>query len=271
VFDRGAWHDRPASDKGALDIRFYQIGCPFMSSTITTLRRELTAALRLAVKFEYHEGICNHFSVVVPRELCGGVERYLINPYGVHWAEMRPDQLLLIDGEGNIHEGDGEVEATARNIHIAGHRANPRHQCILHVHMPYATSITMVEGGRLEMAHQTATRFYGRMAHHSFGGLALDENEGERIAEAQKKNPDADIFFLDSHGVSVGAPSIAVAFDELYYLERACKQQVLAQSSSKPLKQLPDDVVKETSRQFMEQLDWVAGKHFSALMRLHGL
>ena len=159
-----------------------------MSSTITTLRRELTAALRLAVKFEYHEGICNHFSVVVPRELCGGVERYLINPYGVHWAEMRPDQLLLIDGEGNIHEGDGEVEATARNIHIAGHRANPRHQCILHVHMPYATSITMVEGGRLEMAHQTATRFYGRMAHHSFGGLALDENEGERIAEAQKKN-----------------------------------------------------------------------------------
>jgi ribulose-5-phosphate 4-epimerase/fuculose-1-phosphate aldolase len=234
---------------------------------MTTLRRELTAALRLAVKFGYHEGICNHFSVVVP----GEDERYLINPYGVHWAEMRPDQLLLIDGGGKIHEGDGEVEATARNIHIAGHRANPRHQCILHVHMPYATSITMVEDGRLEMAHQTAVRFFGRMAHQGFGGLALDQDEGERIAQAQKKNPHADIFFLDNHGVSVGAPNVAVAFDELYYLERACHQQVIAQSSGKPLKLIPEDVIKETQRQFMQQIDWAAAKHFNALMRLHEL
>lgn len=235
--------------------------------TLTTLRRELAAALRLAAAYEYHEGICNHFSVVIP----GEDERYLINPYGVHWGEMRPDQLLMIDGSGTVLEGDGEVEATARNIHIAGHRANPRHQCILHVHMPYATSITMIEDGRLEMAHQTATRFWGRMAHHKFGGLALDESEGERIAEAQKENPDADILFLDNHGVSVGAPSVAVAFDELYYLERACRQQVIAQSSGKPLKILPDNVVRETNRQIMQQLDWSADQHFTALMRLHGL
>ncbi|MEM6495762.1 MAG: aldolase [Pseudomonadota bacterium] len=236
-------------------------------TTLTTLRRELAAALRLAAKYEYHEGICNHFSVVVP----GDGERYLINPYGVHWGEMRPDQLLMINGEGTVLEGEGEVEATARNIHIAGHRANPRHQCILHVHMPYATSITMVENGRLEMAHQTAVRFWGRMAHHRFGGLALDESEGERIAEAQKDNPDADILFLDNHGVSVGAPSVAVAFDELYYLERACRQQVIAQSSGKPLKILPEKVIRETNRQMMQQLDWSAEKHFDALMRMHGL
>ena len=235
--------------------------------TLTTLRRELAAALRLAVKFEYHEGICNHFSVVVP----GETERYLINPYGVHWSEMRPDQLLLIDGNGTIHEGDGEVEATARFIHIAGHRANPRHQCILHVHMPYATSITMIEGGRLEMAHQTAARFYGRMAHHGFGGIALDEAEGERIAEAQKRNPNADILFLDNHGVSIGAPTVALAFDELYYLERACKQQAIAQSSGKPLKLMPEEMVRATNRQMMQQLDWAATKHFDALMRINGL
>lgn len=239
--------------------------------TLTTLRRELAAALRLAVKFEYHEGICNHFSVAVPQQNGRDEERYLINPYGVHWGEMRPSDLLLIDGEGNVCEGEGEVEATARNIHIAGHRANPRHQCILHVHMPYATSITMVEGGRLEMAHQTATRFYGRMAHQGFGGLALDASEGERIARAQAENPNADIFFLDHHGVSIGAGTIATAFDELYYLERACRQQVIAQSSGRPLKIIPEALVKETHRQAMQQLDWAAEKHFAALMRLHSL
>ncbi len=237
------------------------------TTSVTTLRRELAAALRLAEKFGYHEGICNHFSVQVP----GAEERYLINPYGIHWSEMRPDQLLMIDGEGCVMEGEGEVEATARNIHIAGHRANQRHRCILHVHMPYATSLTMLEGGRLEMAHQTAARFHGRMVHHAFGGVALDSDEGERIAEAQRKNSHADIIFLDNHGVSVGAPSVAVAFDELYYLERACHQQVIAQSTGKPLKIIPDDLVRETQRQIMQNLEWSANKHFAALMRTHGL
>ena len=94
---------------------------------------------------------------------------------------------------------------------------------------------------------------------------------GERIADAQKQNPHADIFFLDQHGVSVGAPSVALAFDELYYLERACRQQAIAQASGKPLKILPDAVVRETNRQYMQQLEWSAERHFGALMRLHGL
>lgn len=232
-----------------------------------TLRRELAAALRLAEKFGYSEGICNHFSVVVP----GPDERYLINPYGVHWSEMRPEHLLLIDGDGRVLEGDGEVEATARHIHVQGHRANARHRCILHVHMPWATSLTMVEGGRLEMAHQTAARYWGRVAYHSFGGIALDEAEGKRIAEAQRANRNADVFFLAHHGISIGAPTVALAFDDLYYLERAAKQQVLAMSTGLPLAIIPDEQVKETARQYMQLLDVQADKHFAALMRINGL
>ncbi len=137
--------------------------------------------------------------------------------------------------------------------------------------MPYATSITMVEGGKLEMAHQTAARFFGRMAHQGFGGLALDALEGKRIARAQKENPHADIFFLDHHGVSIGGPSVAFAFDELYYLERACKQQVLAMSTGKPLEIMADEQVRDTARQFMQLIDFQAQKHFQALMRINGL
>lgn len=237
------------------------------TADLKTLRRELAAAFRLAARFELNEGVCNHFSVVVP----GPEERFLINPYGIHWAEMRPDDLLLIDGEGRIHAGWGEVEASARNIHIAGHRANPRHQAILHVHMPHATALTMVEGGRLEMAHQTACRFLGRTAYQGFGGVALTAEEGERIARAQKDNPDADIIFLDHHGVTVGGPTVAVAFDDLYYLERACRQQILALSTGLPLKIIPEAQQKQTAREWMQVLDYQANKHFDALMRLHGL
>jgi len=235
--------------------------------SLMTLRRELAAAFRLAEKFGYSEGICNHFSVAVP----GPDERYLINPYGRHWSEMRPEHLLLIDGDGRVIEGEGEVEATARHIHIAGHRANPRHLCILHVHMPWATSLTMLKDGRLEMAHQTAARFYDRTVYQSFGGIALDETEGQRIAEAQQKNPNADVFFLAHHGVSIGGPSVAFAFDDLYYLERACKQQILAMSTGKPLAIIPDEQLRETARQYMQVVEFQAEKHFEALMRVNGL
>jgi ribulose-5-phosphate 4-epimerase/fuculose-1-phosphate aldolase len=237
------------------------------AASLMTLRRELAAAFRLAEKFGYSEGICNHFSVVVP----GSNERYLINPYGMHWSEMRPEHLLLIDGEGRVIEGEGEVEATARHIHVQGHRANPRHQCILHVHMPWATSLTMVKGGRIEMAHQTAARYYDRVAYHSFGGIALDESEGKRIAEAQRANPNADVFFLAHHGISIGGPSIAFAFDDLYYLERACKQQVLAMSTGLPLEIMDDAQVKDTSRQYMQVIEFQARQHFDALMRINRL
>ena len=254
---------------------------PAAQPSLMTLRRELAAAFRLAEKLGYSEGICNHFSVAVPDgatgdrhrdgTTAGGNEHYLINPYGLHWSEMRPEHLLLIDGDGRVVEGEGEVEATARHIHIAGHRANPRHACILHVHMPWATSLTMLKGGRLEMAHMTAARFFGRVAYQSYGGIALDEKEGERLAEAQKANQNADILFLMHHGVSIGGPTIAFAFDDLYYLERACKQQVLAMSTGRELDILPEEQVKETARQYMQILDYQSEKHFETLMRINGL
>jgi ribulose-5-phosphate 4-epimerase/fuculose-1-phosphate aldolase len=234
---------------------------------VELLRRDLAAAFVLADRLGFSEGICNHFSAVVP----GESERYLINPFGVHWSEMRPDKLLLIDGAGRVLEGVGEVEATARSIHIAGHRANPRHQVLLHTHMPHATALTMVEGGQLEMAHQTAVRFFGRMAHHGFGGIALDDAEGSRIAEAQRDNPDADIFFLEHHGVTVGAGSVALAFDDLYYLERACRQQILAQSTGLPLKLIEGEMLRETQRQIEQVRVALAEGHFAALLRCQGL
>ena len=236
-------------------------------TSIDTLKRDLSAAFVLADRLGFSEGICNHFSATVP----GEQERYLINPFGVHWSEMKPDSLLMIDGTGRVLQGNGEVEATARSIHIAGHRANARHRVLLHTHMPHATALTMVDGGQLEMAHQTAVRFLGRMAHHRFGGIALDDSEGERIAEAQRDNPEADILFLDNHGVTVGGESVAIAFDDLYYLERACRQQVLAAQLGLPWKLIEGDVLEETKRQIDEVRAALAAGHFNALLRVHGL
>lgn len=227
-------------------------------------RQQLALAFRLAERFGLHEGICNHFSV----QLDGDDERYLINPYGVHWSQMQADSLLLVDGEGNILNGAGEVEDSALFIHVAAHRANPRHKAVLHTHMPYATTLTMLEGdaAQLPMSHQTATRFFGRVAYESnFGGLAHDADEGARISAKSSRSNEIDILFLAHHGVVVNGSSVALAFDDLYYLERACRQHVFAMQTGQPIKLIPDDVVKQTSEQFNANLALYAQQHFDAL------
>lgn len=230
-------------------------------------REDLALAFRLAERFGFHEGICNHFSVRLVTE----DERYLINPYGVHWSEIEADSLLMIDGEGKILQGDGEVEATARFIHVAGHRANLRHRVLLHTHMPYATAMTMLEGdaANLAMAHQTATRFHDRIAYERrFGGLAQDEAEGVKIAAQTQSMQQADVIFLANHGVVVGGSSVAMAFDDLYYLERACRQQVLALQTGAPLKLVDDETTQLTAAQIMADMPEFAEKHFRALQRV---
>jgi len=232
------------------------------ANTIAQLRDDLSAALRLAVKFDLHEGICNHFSAQVP----GSPELYLINPYGTHWSQLTPDKLLLIDGGGTVLEGDGEVETSAFNIHVEGHRANPRHAAILHTHMPHATALTLLEDGRLEMAHQTALKYWGRIAYEDhYGGLAHSADAGKEVAAKQAEDSAADVIFLAHHGVVVGGPDVATAFDDLYYLERACRQQILAMSTGRPLKLVPEDICRLTARQFQQNLAHYARVHLDAL------
>src|SRR5918911_4608267 len=109
-------------------------------------RVDLAAAFRLAVRLDLHEGVCNHFSVMLPDG-----RRFLLNRYGLHWSEVSASNLLALDAEGRVLAGDGEYEKTAFWIHSRIHVAHPHASCVLHTHMPYATALTLLEDGRLEM------------------------------------------------------------------------------------------------------------------------
>lgn len=207
-----------------------------MENRIHQAKADLAAALRLAARFGFHEGVCNHFSFALP----GMSDRYLLNPHGVHWSQMTASDILLIDGEGRTLEGQREAELTAFVIHGAVHRANPRAAAVLHTHMPYATALCCLHESELEPISQNALRFYNDVAYDwDYNGLAEDAAEGARIASCLG---DKKVLFLGNHGIIVVGETIAQAFDDLYYLERACQLQVLALSTGKPLRRIGDNV-----------------------------
>jgi ribulose-5-phosphate 4-epimerase/fuculose-1-phosphate aldolase len=217
------------------------------SPDVLQARVDLAACFRAAARFGLHEGVCNHLSFMVP----GRDDLFLVNPDGYSFAEITASRLLICDFHRRVIAGDGVPEDTAFYIHARLHAKIPRARAAFHTHMPNATALTMVKGEPLVWASQTALKFYGRtVVDNTYNGLALDESEGDRIAAAVGS---ADIVFMKHHGVLVLAPTIAKAWDDLYYLERACEVQRLAQSTGRRVVPVAKEIAEATANQMRHE------------------
>jgi ribulose-5-phosphate 4-epimerase/fuculose-1-phosphate aldolase len=200
------------------------------TAKLDTARLDLATAFRAAARNGLHEGIDNHLSFAVP----GSDDLFMLNRFGVHWSEMTPADILVIDFDGNVIDGDGDWEISAFIIHRACHRARSSARAVFHTHMPNATAVACTATGFVDNLSQNALYFRGRHARLQYGGLADAAEEGDRIATAIGGHVTA--AFLDNHGVIVVGNDIADAWYKLYMLERACEVQVLAQSTGQPLR-----------------------------------
>jgi ribulose-5-phosphate 4-epimerase/fuculose-1-phosphate aldolase len=229
-------------------------------------RIDLAACHRLAAHFGLNEGIDNHLTLLVP----GCPERFFLAPFGLHWSEVRAGDFMVIDFNGRIVSGHGPIEDTALYIHLPVHRLAPQGACVLHTHMPYATALCMLENPRLEMAGQNAIGFYEDISYDAdYNGLALDQAEGERLARALGSKY---LLMMRNHGVLAVGATVAQAFERLYFLERAAQTQVLALSTGRALRLVPEAVLKATRAQYRD-ITQVGGRdrselHFAALKRM---
>ena len=73
---------------------------------------------------------------------------------------------------------------------------------------------------------------------------------------------------MANHGVTVTGLSVEMAFNDLYYLERAAMFQVLARSTGGRLRSIEPEVIARTRTQFPEEMPKLAARHFSALKRI---
>ena len=218
-----------------------------MPEDIRQMRVDLAAVFRMAAHYNWHESIANHFSLAVSDD---GKE-FLMNPKWAHFDNITASSLLHIDADNSeTMSGPNAPDPTAWIIHGHLHRAAPQARCILHVHSPYATAVATLADPEIKPIDQNTARFYNRVSYDDdYGGLAESDEEGARLVRVLGNKS---IMMMGNHGVLVTGPTVADAFDNLYYFERACQTLILAYSTGKPLSVLSHDVAEKTAQSWAD-------------------
>ena len=223
------------------------------------LRVDLAAAFRLAVHFNWHESVGNHFSAAVSPD----GSKFLMNPKWRHFSTIMASELLLLDAnDQSTMQGPDAPDESAWCIHGAMHRALPNARVLLHCHPRYATALAALKDPAMLPIDQNTARFYGKIAVDlGYGGIADNAQEGQRIARALGNNS---VLMMGNHGITITAQTVAEAFEDLYFFERAAQTLMLAYASGQPLNVMSDEVATHTAQ------SWLAYKnsafaHFAQL------
>jgi ribulose-5-phosphate 4-epimerase/fuculose-1-phosphate aldolase len=211
---------------------------------ISELQQDLAAVFRWTAKLNMNEGIANHFSVCLPNS-----NNFYVNGSGLHFSSIKASDMVLVNQNKieDIKKKPKLVDPTALNIHGTIHRKIPHARCILHVHSKYATALSTLKDPTLKPIDQNTMRFYNRVAiFNDFGGLGFEE-ESNKMAAAIGTNRS---MLLANHGILTVGETVAQAFDELYYFEKACETYITALSANKELNEVESNIAEKTAQEW---------------------
>lgn len=223
------------------------------------LREDLSAAFRLAARFGWHESVGNHFSAAVSED----GRQFLLNRRWQHFASIRPEDLLLLDADDpSVMTGPDAPDASAWTIHGTIHRLCPAARVVLHCHPVHATALSMLADPVLKPVDNNTARFFNRLAiDRDFSGIADEAAEGVRLAGVLGTHK---TMLMGNHGLLCGGATVAEAFEDMYYFERAAQTLLLAYGTGQPLSVL-DDTTAEKTAQGWEAYRGMSDAHFGYL------
>lgn len=241
-----------ADDLGHIDVK------SSVSEDEWNARVDLAALYRLVALHEWDDLIFTHISMRIP----GPDHHFLINPYGLLFEEITASSLVKVDLDGNIiSETPYFINPAGFTIHSAVHAAREDAMCVMHLHTDQGVAVSAQKEGLLPIS-QTGMIAMADLAYHDYEGIALDHDERERIvADLGNKN----MMLLRNHGTLTCGESAADTYMRMFFLERACKMQVMAQAGG-DLIQCGDDLKSRVADQsnpqgmkvLSQQLVWPA-------------
>lgn len=190
----------------------------------------LAAGFRLFAKLGLNSGVAGHITARDPLL----PDHFWVNPFGVAYEAMRPDDLSLVRHDGTLVEGE-PVNAAAFAIHSQVHLVRPDVACAAHGHPTFGTAWASL-GRRLDPIGQDACAFYeDHVVFDVPTGLVVDVSEGARIARYLAHHKAA---ILRNHGLLTVGRTIDEALWWFVLMDRCCQMQLLAEAVGKPF-QIP--------------------------------
>ena len=222
-------------------------------------RQDLAAFYRTIPYFGWDDLIFTHISAKVP----GADDEFLINPYGFLFDEITASNLVKVNLKGKIlSDTNNFINPAGFTIHSAIHESRDDAHCIVHLHSNDGVAVASLKDGLLPLS-QTGMLVRSQIAYHDYEGVALFEEEKERLVEDLG---DARLMILRNHGTLALGKNVAEAFTNIYFLEKACSYQVRALSGNLELN-YPSEESIETTRQQGEGREMAAALLWPAVKR----
>ena len=222
-------------------------------------RQDLAAFYRTIPYFGWDDLIFTHISAKVP----GTEDEFLINPYGFLFDEITASNLVKVNLKGKIlSDTNNFINPAGFTIHSAIHESREDAHCIVHLHSNDGVAVASLKEGLLPLS-QTGMLVRSQIAYHDYEGVALFEEEKERLV---KDLGEARLMILRNHGTLALGKNVAEAFTNIYFLEKACSYQVRALSGNLELN-FPSEESIETTRQQGEGREMAAALLWPAVKR----
>jgi ribulose-5-phosphate 4-epimerase/fuculose-1-phosphate aldolase len=197
-------------------------------------KQRLAAAFRLFSRYGFDEGVAGHITARDPERS----DHFWVNPFGVHFGQIRASDLILVNDHGEVVEGKYPVNVAAFAIHSQVHAARPDVVAAAHAHSTYGKSWSSL-GRTLDPLTQDACAFFeDHTVYGDFTGVVYQTTEGERIAQAlgQRK-----AIILRNHGLLTVGHTVDEAAWWFITMDRSCQAQLMAEAAGTPMKIDPAD------------------------------
>lgn len=203
--------------------------------TEAELRVQLADFYHLVSYLGWTELIFNHISVRLP----GEDHAYLVNPMGLHYDEVTPENLLIVGVDGKLlRDSEFKPNPAGFALHGAIHEHRADVGCIAHTHTTPISAMTM-KGFDIDHDSFYGAQLYGRVGYHTFEGITIYDEERERMLASLK---DKHVLVLRNHGIAVCEADIPLTFFLLWTVQRAAEIQCAASAIPGPNNGLPDEV-----------------------------
>jgi ribulose-5-phosphate 4-epimerase/fuculose-1-phosphate aldolase len=190
-------------------------------------KQRLAAAFRLFSRYGFDEGVAGHITARDPERK----DHFWVNPFGMHFGQIRASDLILVNHRGEVVEGKYSVNVAAFAIHSQVHAARPDVIAAAHAHSLYGKSWSTL-GRLLDPLTQDACAFYEDHAVFAdFTGVVYQTSEGERIAQALGERK---AMILRNHGLLTVGHSVDEAAWWFITMDRSCQAQLLAEAAGTP-------------------------------------